>query len=350
MTEEARKSAKSPRLIDIANRLNLTKVSVSKGLRDHPDMAPATSALIKRTAMEMGYLPNRLARSLRSSRSNLVGLVVPKIRHAFFAELVAGVEEAASEQRIELLLGVSNEDPVVERRHIETFLSMRADALLVSTTEHNPPEQQQFYQDARTRGTPLIFFDRLPTTLEPGWPTVTMNDAGGARTAIDAAVARGYRRIALIGGPLATNIGTERLRGYCEGMAQHQLEIADGWIVERRFDERSGYDGFLSLWSGSNKPDAILCASYPIALGVIDAMRLHAPETLGRILILFFGLHEQLRLMPQPCVCLVQPALALGREAMRLAIAVRDEMPNARSKPLAIEIATDCNARPSYQI
>jgi len=90
--------AKRTRLIDIAERLNLTKVSVSKALRDHPDLSKETRELVKETAAEMGYTPNLLARSLSSKRSYTLGVVVPKIAHTFFSSVIDAIQEKATKE------------------------------------------------------------------------------------------------------------------------------------------------------------------------------------------------------------------------------------------------------------
>src|SRR5690625_1854009 len=124
--------SKRVRLIDIAERLNITKVSVSKALRDHPDISRETRELVNKTADEMGYSPNLLARSLSSRKSLTLGVVVPKIAHTFFASVIDAIQSEATDAGYGIVLAVSNETAELEGRHIERLLSMRVDGLLVS--------------------------------------------------------------------------------------------------------------------------------------------------------------------------------------------------------------------------
>lgn len=338
------------RLIDIAERLNLTKVSVSKALRDHPDMASVTRELVKHTAREMGYLPNHHARSLQARASHVLGVVVPKIRHDFFAEALAGIQEVAAERNYEILLGVSQEDPEAERRHIETFLSMRVDGLLVSVAERGGAGVCDTYRRAVDFGTPLLFFDRVHPGDGGRFGSVVMDDRAGAREAIARAVARGYRRIAHLAGPTSVNIGRDRRAGYADALEQHGLEQREGWVIESGFNERSGYKGFEALWRNKERPDAIFCTSYPVALGVLDAMRELAPEARGKVLIVYFGRRDTVRFLDGPYICVVQPALALGRAAASAVLAMIDDpMAALPAVRLPLEILTEADTvHPRY--
>ncbi len=110
---------KNVRLEDIANKLNLTKVSVSKALRDHKDISIETRDKVKRMAKKMGYYPNLQARSLTSKKTNTIGVIVPKIAHTFFALTIEGIYKAAQNHGYKVILGVSYEDEELEKEHLE---------------------------------------------------------------------------------------------------------------------------------------------------------------------------------------------------------------------------------------
>ena len=100
------KSKKEITLQDIANELNISKVSVSKALRDHPDIGAATKTLVKETAARLGYMPNYIARNLSAQRSNTIGLVVPKIAHHFFASAIESIYQTAFDHQYEIVMTV----------------------------------------------------------------------------------------------------------------------------------------------------------------------------------------------------------------------------------------------------
>lgn len=336
------------RLVDIAGHVGLSVMSVSKALRGHRDMAPDTVERVKRVAAEMGYVPNHLARSLQSrGGSRLLGVVVPKIRHAFFAETLAAIQEAAAARGYEILVGVSQEEPQSERRHMETFLSMRVEGLLVSVSQR-PGARGGGTSLLRKPGVPLVYFDRTPHRAGDV-PVVVMDDFGGARNAVLAAVAQGRRRIAHLAGYAETNIGWDRRAGYEAGLAEAGLVADPEWILEGGLGELDGYRGFERLWSLANRPEAIFCASFPIAVGVVDAMRVLAPEAIGRVLVIFFGVREMARFFPSPYICVVQPAAQLGRLAVDQVLRAIGGEAIESAVPLATELLTsDDPIRPDY--
>lgn len=332
-----------PRLSDIASRLGLSKAAVSKAMRDSPDISPSTRERVKRAAQEMGYLPNFLARSLTTG-SRVFGVVIPKVQHTFFAAVLAGINSAVAARDFEMVLGISGEDPVAERRHVETFLSMRTAALLISVTEHTRALDEQLCRLAADNGVPLVFFDRVPTNAD-GAMRVVMDDFGGAKAAVAASIDHGYRRVAHLAGSSVTNIGRRRREGYEAALREAGIEPRADWIIESRFDEQAGYDGFQKLWAQPERPDAVFCASFPVALGVIHALKLHAPEHLDKIVIIFFGVGDIVHLMGVQYICAVQPAVELGRLAAGAAFSMLEDAHGATEQVLDLEIVCAVSPR-----
>jgi len=227
-------------LKDIAGRLKVSKVTVSKALRDHPDISAEKKDLIRETAQEMGYTPNFLARNLSSrksnTKSNTIGLVVPKIAHHFFATAIETIYSIAFDHGYEIMMAVSQEDAYYEQTHINTLLSMRVDGLLVSITEKT--RDLKLFNLVKKKKIPLVFFDRVIHNL--GFSSVTTDDRGGAYKAVKHAIEAGYTKIAHLAGFSYTNIGKERYIGYEDAMKEHNLPINPEWIIEGGFGEESG--------------------------------------------------------------------------------------------------------------
>ncbi|HTJ63282.1 MAG TPA: LacI family DNA-binding transcriptional regulator [Alphaproteobacteria bacterium] len=311
MTDAARRYI---RLADVAKRLGLTTVAVSKALRDMPDISVGTRELIKKTAAEMGYVPNYLAKSLQSNRSNLLGVVVPKIRHPFFAEAVAGIQSAADARGYEMVLAVSNENAEAERRHIETFMSMRTAGLLIAVVDNaaGVSANADIYRRALTRDVPLVFFDRIPAEYAHSERAVLMDDRAGAQAAVSRAIDRGCRKVAHFAVGDHINVGRERRAGFEAALVAHGIAPRLDWIVHCPMDERGGYDGLRRLWNLSERPDAILFSSSPQMLGAMDALKAMGAAAGNSPLAIFFGLPEAVRFLDIPYICAAQPAFDLG--------------------------------------
>ena len=317
---------KRVRLIDIAQRLDLTKVSVSKALRDHPDISRETRALVKKTAAEMGYSPNLVARSLISRRSHTLGVVVPKIAHTFFASLIEAVQAEATVRGYGIVLAVSNERAALERQHIERLLAMRVDGLLVSVSQEAP--DLEIFEQVRQMRVPLVFFDRRVAGLP--FSSVTVDDRGGARRAVAHLIAQGYRHIAHVGGSPLTEIGRARRAGYEEALATHGLPIFEPWIVEGGFDERHGYEAGRQILASGRLPDVIFAVTYPASLGVHAALAEQEPSLVGRVQIASFGAGGINERYTHPHYSVRQPTDEMGRCALRLllqAVEAPDEAP-----------------------
>lgn len=306
--------AKRVRLIDIAERLRLTKVSVSKALRDHPDISAETRELVKRTAEEMGYTPNLLARSLSSQRSNTLGVVVPKIAHTFFSSVLEAVQAEATRHGYGIVLAVSSEDSALERQHIERLLAMHVDGLLVSVSQEAP--DLAIYRRVRSLGVPLVFFDRQLSGL--GFSSVTVDDRGGARGAVEQLIALGHRNIALVGGTEEVEIGRERRAGFEEALRARGLPVRPEWIVEGGFDEGLGFRAFRDMVEAGAVPDAVFAVSFPVGLGVWGAMRDLRPDLLGTVRLATFGQDNLTEFYTYPHVAACQPTQEMGRQALSL--------------------------------
>lgn len=309
-----RTMAKRVRLSDIAECLNITKVGVSKALRDHPDISAETRELVKRTAAEMGYMPNLLARSLSSKRSHTLGVVVPKIAHTFFSSVIEAIQEEATKEGYGIVLAVSNETAALERQHIERLLAMRVDGLLVSVSKEYP--DLNVYERVRDMNVPLVFFDRHIEDL--GFSSVTVDDWGGAFRAVEYMIAQGSTRVAHVAGTSKVGIGQKRRAGYEAALRKHGLPLREHWIVEGGFDEWHGYDAYVQILRSGDVPDAIFAVTFPVSLGVRGALREHRPDLLENTQITSFGMGGPNEFYVAPYACIRQRTGEMGRRAVRI--------------------------------
>lgn len=333
-------------LSDIAERLGLTKVSISKALRDHPDISAETKERVRETAQEMGYTPNRVARSLSTNQSGTIGVVVPKIAHNFFADALGGINEIAAAQDYEIILCVSQESKALERRHLRTLLSMQVDGLLVSVSEET--EDPSRFEEVSDEGVPLVFFDRAVDGVSAS--RVLVDDRSGAYQAVDHAIRNGHQRIAHLAGYSHVDIGRRRRSGYEAALADHGISGNDECVVEGGFGEEDGYRGTKHLLEGGTVPDAIFAVTFPVALGSADAIREADGVQESEIQMYSFGQPAQNRFFAYPHVSVYQPARTMGERAISLllnAIEQPDGEPSKVVLPTKVVEAED--VVPPYQ-
>jgi len=202
------------KLEDLAKILGVSKVTISKALRDHSDISDETKIKVKRLAESLGYRPNLNARNLSARKSNIIGIVVPKIAHFFFGSVIEAIYDSAFEKKYESVITVSQEIAARERQHIESLLSMRIDGLIVSITEQT--KDYSIFERVIKMNVPMVFIDRVPDI--PGVPSVTVDDRGGAFSAVEYFINKGYRNISLVGGHDFINIGKARTQGFFDAM------------------------------------------------------------------------------------------------------------------------------------
>lgn len=299
------------RLVDIADRLGLTKVSVSKALRDHGDISEETRELVKKTAAEMGYTPNLVARSLSNRRSHTLGVVVPKIAHTFFSSVIESVQEEATTRGYGIVLAVSNERADLERQHIERLLSMRVDGLLVSVSMEEP--NLAIYERVRKMRVPLVFFDREIRGL--GFGSVIVDDRSAARQVVEHGIRSGHRTIAHIAGTDAVSIGKDRREGYEDALRAHGLPVRDELVVAGGFDERFGYAAATDLLASGAEFDALFAVTHPVAIGVRAALTQAGRDD---VYLLSFGDDGLSAYAPIADAYLRQPTRVMGRHAVDL--------------------------------
>jgi LacI family transcriptional regulator len=258
------------RLKDIANDLGLSVVTISKVLRDHPDIATETRRRVLKRMRELNYQPNLAARSLVTGRTWTLGLVVPDLLHPFFAEIAKVISAETRKHGYSLLISSSDEDPDLEAEEIKQLLAMRVDVILVASAQWSV----DCFRMIEESKTPYILIDRRLQGLEASFVGVDDEAVGALATAH--LIEQGCRRIAHVRGPeVSTAIG--RLEGYRRVLASYNMTPLPGHIVSLGSSgdhrgEKGGYEAARKLLATVPRPDGVFCFNDPSALGVMRAI------------------------------------------------------------------------------
>ncbi len=303
-------------LNDIAAKLQLSAVTISKALRDHPDISPATTKLIKSVAQELGYLPNIMARNLSSRKSNTIGVVLPKIAHSFFAAIIESIYDLAAEKGYEVILTISQENNEREKKHIQSLLAMKVDGIIISISEKT--KNTEIFELIRRRGVPIVFIDRIPDIENVN--KVFVDDRGGAFKATEHAINIGYKKIGQFAGYSSVNIGRERYLGFEDAMKKHNIKINPEWVIEGDFSEKHGYSSFMKLYKDKNLPDMIFAATYPIAFGIYTAAAELGLKISKDVDLICFGNASAHKFLSPPLSCVDQPTNLIGKNAVDILI------------------------------
>lgn len=256
--------AQKVKLSTIAEALGLSTATVSLALRDSPLVADVTRERIKEAARELGYIYNRRAASLRTSRSGIVGVCVHDVMNPFYGEILRSIESELDRNRQTFILCNHHDDLSKQRAFVDTLLQLGADGLILSPALGTPAADIGL---AEENGLPTILIAR---TIEgAGVHGFRGDDAYGMGLAVDHLVSLGHRSIAMIGGTRATSTGREREAGYLAGLARGGIEFRPEWRIEGPRDRHSGFASAAAFLALAERPTAIVCFSDLVALGLM---------------------------------------------------------------------------------
>ena len=305
-----------PTQADIARKLNVTRITVSKALRGHPDISTAMKKRILDTASELGYIPNLIAQNLSAQRTFTLGVVIPDLENSFFAYATDSIIDAASEKNYSVFVTVSRENRQSEILNIQKLIGMRVDGLLVCVSQETT-DPSIFHQIGRLN-IPLVFFDRQFEGLH--FPTIAFDDRNGAAKALGEIIGAGYTKIAHFAGYSTVSVSRERLMGYTHALASNGIEVKPEWIIEGGFEIRDGYNAFMKLHKTADLPEIIFTVNDRVALGVYQAARevgLKIPDQIG---VVGFGFSETAKTFSPALSIISQDPRKVGGAAADLLI------------------------------
>ena len=301
-------------LKDIAIALNLSIVTISKALNNHPEIPLKTKELISNAAESMGYIPNFIARKFASKKTNTIGLVVPQISHHFFGLIVESIYDIAFRHNYDIMLVVSKENQEVEKKQIRSLLSMKVDGIIISISKETT--DYSIFHEVMKKKIPIVFIDRVPNMGKIN--KVCADDKGGAFRAIEYAIKIGYKRIGHFAGCLDSNIALQRYLGFKEAMNKYGIPVNPDWVIVGGFDEKHGYDSFMRLIKDNNLPDLIFAVTYPVALGVYDAVGQHGLRIPNDIDLVCFGNAIEQNYFSPPMSSVSQFPQLIAKSAMNI--------------------------------
>ncbi|WP_309084814.1 LacI family DNA-binding transcriptional regulator [Chelativorans sp.] len=255
------------KLSTIADALGVSTATVSLALRDSPLVADGTRQRIKEHARTIGYIYNRRAASLRTSRSGIVGVVVHDIMNPFFAEILRSIESELDRSRQTFLLSNHYDQLEKQRTFIDTLLQLGADGVIMSPAIGTPPDDIRM---AEENGLPTVLIAR--SVEGASVPVFRGDDAYGIGLATNHLISLGHTRIAMIGGTDQTSTGRDRYQGYVAAMERAGLEVRPDWRFPGPRTKQAGFEvtgAFLAL---KDKPTAAVCWNDLVAIGLMNGI------------------------------------------------------------------------------
>ncbi len=253
---------------DIANVLNISAAAVSKALHNDSRISEKTKKAVRQVAENLNYQPNHLASALRSGKSKLVGVIVPKTNSNFFSATIHNIEEVLNKEGYNIIITQSNESYKKECENIDTLLFTQVDGIIVSMA--NETVDLQHFEKVKQAGIPLITFDRGENDLNVDY--IGIDDYDSSHKIVDHLVEQGCKRIAHIGGFKHTRIYNNRIRGYIDALEKHNLPLEKELLLESNLSTEDGRNKMQELLALDKKPDAVYVAGDYAALGALQVL------------------------------------------------------------------------------
>lgn len=301
---------------DIAKKLNISPSTVSRALRDHPDISAKTKEMVNSLAEELDYQPDSIAQSLKKRKTNLIGVIVPEIKHYFFSTAISGIEEVAYRAGYAIIVSQSNESYDRECVNVRALISNRVAGLLISIAQTT--ENSDHFKLLERQGIPFVFFDRVCEDIEAS--KVVVDDFNGAFNAVEHLINSGYKRIAHLAGPKHLSISQQRLDGYLSALKKHKIPYDKNLVVYGGLNEEDGIIGFQKLLQLDHLPDALFAVNDPVAIGAFEKIKEHGLEIPEDMALVGFSNNPISSLIEPSLTTVEQPAYEIGKRAAELLI------------------------------
>ncbi|MDP9393592.1 MAG: LacI family transcriptional regulator [Actinomycetota bacterium] len=303
----------------VAARAGVGRGTASRALSGAPQVSQRAREAVQRAAEELGYRPNRAARSLVTRRTDSIALVVGETEDRVFADsyfgaLTRGVNAELGDSDVQLVFLIARS--ATERKRLENFaIDRRVDGMLLVSMHGDDP-----LPDALDRaGMPLVLGGR--PLRDDGRLVVDADNRGGARAAVEHLIGTGRRRIATITGPMDMAAGVDRLEGYYDALRAAKRRPAKALVAPSDFTEETGHAAMVTLLRREPTLDAVFAASDVVAAGALRALREARRDVPGEVAVVGFDDRPLARHLQPALTTVRQPVEAIGRQMTRMLLA-----------------------------
>ncbi|MGW7465222.1 LacI family DNA-binding transcriptional regulator [Streptomyces xantholiticus] len=299
-------------IVDVAQLAGVSTSTVSHVLNGTRPVRKDTRARVEEAILATGYRRDSVARAMRRSRTDSIGLVVSDVTQPAFAEMVRGVEHEAAAAGHTLLLANSGEDPTRELRALHALTERRVDGLIIAPVGRSHRKEMA---DVQQRGTPLVLMDRLGGVRAD---QVGVENAAPMHDVVLHLVEHGHRRIALAGGDAAVSTVAERRQGYLDALAEAGIDVDDSLVLMGSGLAAAVREQTTELFTRTERPTAVVAVSTEAAVGVLEAAGALGLRTPHDFAFATFDGFPHADLFRPRISTVTQPAYEIGSTAMQL--------------------------------
>ncbi|UZR98672.1 LacI family DNA-binding transcriptional regulator [Chondrinema litorale] len=328
-----KKQVKHVTIYDIAAKMKISPATVSRALKDHYSISKETTKAVKKTARNMGYLPNTLASSLRSNKTNTIGVLVSRVNRPFISSLISGIEEVANLEGYNIFISQSLDLEEKEIGNVKAMFSSRVDGLIVSLAMETT--KFDHFEIFTERNIPLVFVDRVPDEIEAD--KIVIDNFAAAFEVTEHLIEQGCKRIAHFGGAQHINVYHDRKKGYLAALQKHDLPVDEKLITYSNLGKDEGFSMTQQLLELENPPDAIFSANDTAAISAIQFARekgIHVPNELA---VVGFNDDYLASIISPSLTTVAHPAFEMGKIAANHLLEQKDKSDLVASKTTVLK-------------
>lgn len=310
-------------------------LSTDEGVRS--GVAPETATLIRSLAKELGYQRDPAGAALRTGRSRMLGVLVPRLTDIVLARIYEGIDAAAAAAGYHTVVANTSDDPKLQRQRADALLARRVDGLVLGDARSD----SDLTDELARRGIPLVLVSRRL----PGRVSVTTNDLRGGRLAGEHLLELGHERVAVVAGAPYASTGTERTQGFLDVFAEAGLPVPESHVVPSPFDVPGGREAAEHLLNLRPRPTAIFAVNDFAAIGAMAAVR-DAGLRVGRdVAVVGYNDVPLAAALPVPLTSIRSPMYRMGELAAKTLVDMLNGKPG-RSRRLRPELVVRASSLP----
>jgi LacI family transcriptional regulator len=301
---------------DIAKELSTTPSTVSRALQDNPRISKKMRKKVKELAVKFDYQPDFRALSLRTGSGRTIGVLVPQVDRHFFATVLRGIDEVATQADYKVMICQSYESQLKELALIRSLLGGKVDGLIASVSIETSDSKN--FESFIQRGIPLVFFDRVLDTLKAS--KVVIDDYKGGILAVEHLISKGCKRIAHFAGPQHIQVYANRTQGYIDTLENHGHKVDPNLIFHGIITRETGCEAMQKILSMSPRPDGLFSSGDYSALGAMLCALEAGLSVPDEIAFVGFANEPFGSIITPTLTSIDQHALEMGRQAALLLI------------------------------
>jgi DNA-binding LacI/PurR family transcriptional regulator len=328
----AKDTARRATIKDVAKTADVSIATVSRVVNGNYYVSPEIQQRVRDAIAATGYLPDAIARTMKSNKTHLIGFIVSDIANPHLMTIARSIENVIRDSDYHLLVCSTENDHRLERKYLDAFLSRRISGIIL----HSTGMIDQYVAQSVSTAIPMMLVYRKNEDQRFVGDVLDTNGYSGACKLAQHLLAKGHRKIGLIGGYIQFSTGRDRYRGYCDALREAGIPLDEQYLYFGDFTEHSGFDGASKLLALSEPPTALLCMNNVVAVGALKFLReknIRVPEDIS---LANYGDIENVELMRVQPTRIPQIPAILGRKAGEL-IMDRIQQPSRPNREIIMD-------------